>query len=315
MRIISLLPSITEIICELGFGDQLVGRSHGCDFPSHVESLPVLTKPKNLDLNANSREIDRQVKSLLEEGLSVYAVDADALAALQPDIIFTQDHCEVCAVSFTDVQQAVKDRVQTHTDVVSISPANLEEIYQSFFTIGRALQAESRAEQLAGRMQSGTDQIKRRVSGEKRKRILSIEWLDPLMTAGNWVPEIVDIAGGRNLFSEAGKHSPWADWDDICAADPDIILTMLCGYGFQQTERDLPVLTELSGWNRLQAVRGEEVYILDGHQYFNRPGPRILESTRILAEIFHPHLFEPAFLNKGWKKLHRGGTTGIDRST
>lgn len=303
MRIVSLLPSTTEIASSLGFTSSLAGRSHECDYPVSINRLPVLTKPKYTD-NGTSSEIDQRVKSLIENGLSVYEVDADLLAELKPDVILTQDHCEVCAVSLNDVEQAVKDWTnQNHTRIVSVSPANLEGIFESFRIIGDALGVENRALDMIEEMKQRLDIIKNTVHREKRKTVASIEWIDPLMTAGNWVPEIVEIAGGDHLFAEPGKHSPWIDWETIRNADPDLITVMPCGYRFQQTLDEIATLTSKPGWSELRAVKTGNVFLLDGNQYFNRPGPRIFDSTRVLAEIIHPNFFEPTFADTGWKQL------------
>lgn len=302
MRIVSLLPSTTEIATALGFQSNLVGRSHECDYPAALTHLPVLTKPKYPDKGSSS-EIDQRVKSLVENGLSVYEVNAELLSELKPDLILTQDHCEVCAVSVNDVKKAVKEWTrQSNTVIVSVSPVNLEGIFESFREIGKALAVEKRAGYLIEEMKQRLDIIRNTVLREKRKTVATIEWIDPLMTAGNWIPELVEIAGGDHLFAEAGKHSPWIDWEKIKTADPDLISIMPCGYNFDQTINEIDILTSKPGWKDLKAVKNDNVFILDGNQYFNRPGPRIFESTRILAEILHPHLFKPTFKNRGWKQ-------------
>ena len=303
MRIVSLLPSTTEIACALGMAEHLVGRSHECDYPASVTSLPVLTKPK-FSPNSNSRKIDKQVKELLTMGLSVYEVNTELLAELKPDIILTQDHCAVCAVSLPEVEAAVKNWTGNRkTHVVSVSPTNLSGIFQSILKIGQALYKMSKAQNLAGEMKERLEIIRSTVSREERKKVVSIEWIDPLMTAGNWIPELVEIAGGDHLLAEPGEHSPWIGWKDILEADPDLIIVMPCGYNFEQTEEELPLLTSRDDWDKLKAVKEKNVYLLEGNQFFNRPGPRIFESTRILAEILHPGHFKPTLKDIGWKRL------------
>ena len=303
MRIVSLLPSTTEIVCSLGMEEHLVGRSHECDYPASITSLPVLTKPKYIT-NGKSRDIDKQVKSLLEKGLSVYEVDAELLAELKPDVILTQDHCEVCAVSLPEVEAAVKNWTGNQkTQVVSVSPTDLNGIYQSILKIGEALQKKLKAQNLVEEMKERLDIIRSTVSGKVRKKVVSIEWIDPLMTAGNWIPELVEIAGGDHLLAEPGEHSPWIGWKDVLEADPDLIVIMPCGYNFEQTAEELPLLTSRDEWSELKAVKEKNVYLLEGNQYFNRPGPRIFESTRILAEILHPDHFKPTLKETGWKRL------------
>ncbi len=314
MRIVSLLPSTTEIAAALGFADALVGRSHECDYPERVHTLPALTRPKYPQQN-NSASTDREVKNLLEQGLSVYEVDADNLAALKPDIILTQDHCEVCAASLSDVTEALRSYTHSESvEVISVSPVSLNGIFESFLTIGKALNAPEKAQELVIEIRERLDIIRNTVYGEAKRSVVTIEWIDPLMTAGNWIPEITDIAGGEHLIAEAGKHSPWLQWETVLECDPDVLLVMPCGYSFEQTEKELHLLTDKPGWKDLKAVQDGEVYLLEGNQYFNRPGPRIFESTRILAEILHPGLFEPIHRGVGWKTLVNTKTGEIQNS-
>lgn len=299
MRIVSLLPSATEIICELGFEDQLVGRSHECDQPKSITNLPALTG-SSVKNSGNSSEIDKNIKSLLKNGLSIFNVNVDLLAKINPDIIFTQDHCEVCAVSLDNVTKAFNEYCGKNTEVVSLSPKNLSEVYQSIQTIGESLDAEEEASQLISNLQLRMDIIRNTVIGEPVKRVACLEWIEPLMTGGNWIPELLEIAGGEYLLSEPGKHSPWTDWEDVVAENPDVILIMPCGYDINQTLDEMQLLTQKEEWSSIKAVQDDEVYILDGNQYFNRPGPSIYESTRILGEILHPNLFKPIHHKKGW---------------
>lgn len=303
MRIISLLPSATEIICELGLEDQLVGRSHECENPPAVKNLPAVTD-SSVKNTGNSAEIDRNIKYLLENGLSIFHVKTDVLAELNPDIVITQDHCEVCAVSLNDVETAVQKYCKNDTEVVSLSPTNLSEIFDSFHTIGKVFGAGKRAEQLAEELKLRLDIIRNTVIGEPVKRVACIEWMEPLMTGGNWIPELLEITGADYLLSEPGKHSPWINWEHIVAENPDVILIMPCGYSIEQTVEEIHILTHKETWKDLKAVQNNEVYILDGNRYFNRPGPGIYESTRILGEILHPDLFKPVHHKDGWIRLN-----------
>lgn len=304
MRIVSLLPSVTEIICELGFEDQLVGRSHECDQPESIKELPALTD-STVKNTGNSSEIDQSIKSLLENGLSIFNVKAELLAEINPDIVFTQDHCEVCAVSLDVVKSAVNQYCGKHTEVISLSPTNLSEIYQSIQTIGKALDAEEKANELVKELRLRIDIIRNTVIGEPVKRVACLEWIEPLMTGGNWIPELLEIAGCEYLLSEPGKHSPWIDWEDVVAENPNVILVMPCGYDIAQTLNEMQLLTQKEEWDSIKAVQNDEVYILDGNQYFNRPGPTIYESTRILGEILHPDLFKPIHHKNGWIQFDR----------
>lgn len=303
-RIVSLLPSSTEIVCALGFRDRLVGRSHECDFPRGVEELPVCTEPK-VDLSGTSCEIDQKVKAILEQATSVYRVFAEVLEELRPDVVVTQSQCDVCAVSLKDVEAAVCSFVGSRPSLVSLEPNSLDDIWQDFRQVARTLGVPERGEQLVSHCRARMADIADRVeqAGAPRARVATIEWIDPPMAGGNWMPTLVEMAGAESLFGVAGEHSPWLEWDDVVAADPDCLLILPCGFGIERTERELPALSTREGWSSLRAVREGRVYLTDGHHYFNRPGPRVVESLEILAEILHPGLFEFGHEGRGWKRL------------
>ncbi len=302
MRIISLLPSATEIVSAIGKHDALVGRSHECDFPQEITSLPTCTAPK-FEPDGTSYEIDQRVKALLQEGLSVYRVDEEKLAELNPDIIITQDHCEVCAASVDEVKQAVRSRLGDHVRIISVSPTNLSEVISSIRTIAEAINAKKSAKQLLEQMKSELQQMQDRTINLRRPRVLAIEWLDPLMSAGNWVPELIQIAGGEPLAAEAGQHSPWMEWNQLKKLNPDIITLMPCGYSIEQTLSEISDFTSRRGWSDIHAVQNKQVFLVDGNQYFNRPGPRLVDSAQILAEILHPSLFRNGNSHNGWINL------------
>lgn len=290
-RIVSLIASATEIVCALGARDQLVGRSHECDFPPDVEALPALTEPK-FSVKGSSGEIDQRVKTILEQGTSVYRVFADELKALAPDVIVTQDQCEVCAVSLRDVEAAVCEWVGAPANLVSLKPDCLADIWKDIQRVGDALGRPDDAHRLIGGMQERMNDLATRAHHEtSRPKVACIEWVDPLMAAGNWMPELVEMAHGENVFGEAGKHSPWIEWDAIRAADPDIIVILPCGYDLPRTLEDAELLNVKPGYSQLKAVRNGHVYAVDGNQYFNRPGPRIADSLDILCQIMRPALF------------------------
>jgi iron complex transport system substrate-binding protein len=304
MRIVSLLPSTTEIVAALGKQDNLVGRSHECDFPEGVTSLPSCTEPK-FNPDGSSYEIDERVKALLQEGLSVYRVDEEKLAALNPDLIITQDHCEVCAASVDEVKRAVQARLGDHVEVVSVSPTDLSSVVESIRTIAEAINAEETAKTLTESMKSRLQKIQQKTAELSRPNVLAIEWMDPLMSAGNWIPELIQLAGGNPLGIAAGEHSPYQEWGTVQKYNPDIITVMPCGYSIQQTLSEISDLTSRQGWNNLGAVKNNQIYILDGNQYFNRPGPRLVDSTQILAEITHPSIFRKGKTHHGWLNLWR----------
>lgn len=306
-RIVSLLPSTTEIVCALDMEKILVGRSHECDYPPSVRNLPSCTEPK-FEPDGTSYQINERVKVLLQEGLSVYRVDAGKLASLEPDIIITQDHCEVCAASLPEVKEAVQTLLNKEIEILSVSPTDLSGVYDSFKAVADTVGVPENGKELVASMKSKLDYIRQRTVASPVKTLCCLEWLDPLMTAGNWVPELVEIAGGQALGASAGEHSPWFSMEKLSAADPEQIAIMPCGYSIEQTLEEIESLTKRDGWEQLQAVRDEEIYILDGNRYFNRPGPRLVDSARILTEILHPEKFESKYKQQGWIKLKKQPT-------
>jgi len=301
LRIASLLPSMTEIACALGFLPNLVGRSHECDFPSEVAQLPVCTAPK-CSLEGSSREIDERVRSLVAEGLSVYRVDAELLRALAPDVVLTQDQCAVCAASLQDVEAALCAWLDARPRLVSLAPATLADVIGDVVRVADALGAPERGRGLRSLLEGRIARIAERSAGSRRPTVACIEWTDPLMAAGNWLPELVARAGGESLFGEAGKHSRFMDWEELRAADPEVIVALPCGFDLARTRREMKPLVAQSGWRELSAVRAGRVYLTDGNAYFNRPGPRMAESLEILAEILHPELFAFGYAGRAFER-------------
>jgi iron complex transport system substrate-binding protein len=301
-RIVSLIASATEIVCALGFERDLVGRSHECDYPPSVKSLPQLTSPK-FKVEGSSLEIDQRVKSIVEEALSVYRVDARMLEELKPTHIITQSHCEVCAVSLKDVERAVCQLTGSRPVLVSLEPNSLDDVWADIRRVGEALGASEQAEQLIDKLQGRMDDIVQRTHWlDSNPGVAYIEWLDPLMAGGNWMPELVQKAGGVNIFGEAGKHSPWMTWDELVMEDPDIIFVSPCGFEIPRVLQEMHLLSDKPEWKSLKAVAGNMVFVADGNQYFNRPGPRLAESLEILAEIIHPNVFHFGHEGSGWMR-------------
>ena len=267
--------------------------------PAEVARLPSLTEPKFL-VTGTSYDINARVKAIVQEGLSVYRVDAERLEALRPDIIVTQDQCDVCAVSLKDVEAALCAWGGRKVEIVSLKPDALADIWEDITKVARALgrerQGKRLVEELKARMVSIAEQSG---AARTRPRGAMIEWVDPLMAGGNWMPELVQLAGGENLFGVAGQPSPWLDWDEVVTADPDLILVHPCGFDMARTLQML-LLEHRSGWRELKALRRGRIFIADGNKYFNRPGPRIVESLEIMAEIFHPELFPTRHEGEGW---------------
>jgi iron complex transport system substrate-binding protein len=293
MRIISLLASATEMVAALGCLDQMVGRSHECDYPPEVYALPVVSAVQ-IDINASSAQIDAQVKQLAQEqrepqdpalkALSIYAIDVDKLQELRPDVIFTQTQCEVCAVSERDVTRAIAQLTGLNPHVVSLSPYRLQDVWEDMLRVGWALGKRDQAQALVEKYQQRLADLAVKTSAFGAKPgVAVLEWLDPLMGAGNWTPELVACAGGKNVFGEIGQHTPWLAWEELQAADPDVIVLSPCGYTLERAMQDVPLLQNHSAWADLQAVRNGKVYAIDGNQYLNRSGPRLVESAELLA--------------------------------
>ncbi len=277
MRIISLLASATEMVAALGCLDQMVGRSHECDYPPEVLALPVVSTVQ-IDINTSSAQIDAQVKQLAQEkrepenpalkALSIYAIDVDKLQELRPDVIFTQTQCEVCAVSERDVIQAIARLTGLQPLVVSLSPYRLQDVWEDVLRVGQALGKHNQAQTLVEKYQQRLTNLAVKTAAFGAKpRVAVLEWLDPLMGAGNWTPELVAYAGGENIFGEIGHHTPWLTWEE------------------------------------LQAVNHGRVYAIDGNQYLNRSGPRLVDSAELLARVIWGERL-PIFVdNNGWQHV------------
>ena len=305
MKIVSLLPSSTEIVCRLGFREQLVGISHECDYPVSVQGLPILTKPRFSPLGS-SQHIDKSVQNLLKSGLSVYEVNTYLLKDLAPELIITQAQCEACAVSLNDVKEAVSDWVGNKPDIISLEPNYLEEVWSDFERVGKALNnlesyfnLKSEIEQRLATLKENSQKL------GKKPTVLCVEWIDPLMIAANWVPELVNIAGGINILSKPGSHSHIFKWDEIVETNPDFIIMMPCGFNIDRTLEEIDILKKKPDWLNLKAVKLNQVFVVDGNQYFNRPGPRLVESAEILFEIFNCNENTVKIFEKSWIRIEK----------
>lgn len=305
-RIVSLLPSATEIVAALGLAHCLVGRSHQCDFPQGVERLPPLSSTK-VRTDQTSAAIDAQVNEILARAVSVYDVDVQTLRALQPDVILTQTQCAICAVTPADLDAALCDWPTAGGGraprLVSLEPDDLDGVWADIRKVGAALGARDAAETLVAQLQARLRALGQQVAHRPRPTVAALEWFAPLMAGGNWMPELIEAAGGTSLFAQAGQHSPWLDWADLAAADPDVILLLPCGFRLGESLADLPALQAHPLWPTLTAVREGRVYAIDGHHYFNRPGPRLVESAEIVAEILHPEACDFGHRGTGWVRV------------
>jgi iron complex transport system substrate-binding protein len=287
VRIVSLLPAATDIVAELGLIAQLAGRTHECDWPPEaVAGVPVVTGADFAPDDLSSREISDAVGGATHSGSSLYTLDTDALAELRPDVVLTQDLCDVCAVSYAKVTRTVR-LLDADTRVLSLEPRTLDDVLDCLVTVGDLLGVRERAEQRRAELRERLDRVPRLTAGRARPRVVAIEWLDPLWPAGHWVPEQITCAGGEPLLATPGEHTKPMTWDAVRAARPDVVLVLPCGFPPERTLREQELLTGLPGWAELPAVRTGSVWVLDGPAYFNRPGPRVVRGAEVLAHVLH----------------------------
>jgi iron complex transport system substrate-binding protein len=286
-RIASLLPSTTEMVCLLGLRERLVGISHECDFPASVRGLPVLTAAK-VDAKARSVEIDHQVREVVANGLSVYRIDEEKLHELQPDLILTQDACAVCAVSFAEVQAAARKLLGAPAEIVSLSPLRLEDVLQDILRVARAAGVADRGNEVVARLRERLDELRARTASAQRPRVLALEWMDPPMPAGHWTPELLRMAGGDPVLGREGQPTRRVTWEQIVEAAPEVLLVIPCGFKVSQSLLEMPVVVDRLA--ATPAVRQDRVFVADGNAYFNRPGPRLVESAEIALAAIHPEL-------------------------
>ena len=291
MRICSLLPSATEIVFSLRLGDQLVAVTHECDFPAEATRLPKITRSSIDHSGSSSRQIDTHIAQALHRGSSIYELDQELLKELDPDLILTQELCDVCAVAYGAVQEAVRV-LDGERKILSLEPTSLGDILQSIQQVGQFTGLPERAAHLLKELQKRIDRVRTvAASASHQPRVFAMEWLDPPFVAGHWVPEMVDLAGGSDGLGRRGSPSFTASWDQIAAYSPEIIVLMPCGFDLDRTIKEVDRVGFPDEWYRLEAVRSGQVYAVDGSAYFNRPGPRIVDGLEILAEIIQPQLF------------------------
>lgn len=295
MRIVSLLPAATEWICAFGGGGALVGRSHECDYPPEIQDRPVVTAP-TYEAEGDSVAIDDAVQAKVQDGLSLYDVNLDRLRALEPDLIVTQDQCDVCAVSRTELDARLAEWTGGTPEVVSMQPTTLKAVLDEALRLGRTMDRFERAMQVIGDLEAKLKRLRDRIGVDRRTdpdtlpTVACIEWLEPLMVAGHWMPDVVEMAGGRAVLSTDGEPTRRVDWGSFREANPDVIACMPCGFMIEETRRDLHYLTERAGWGELDAVRHGRVALLDGNAYYNRPGVRLYRAVEVLASVLYPAL-------------------------
>ncbi len=289
MRIASLLPSSTEICYALGFGDELVAVSHECDYPPDAQSKPKLTRAR-VDSGLSSREIDRQVSSALHETGSLYDLDFDLLARLQPDLILTQQLCDVCAVSYEYVKDAVRG-LRFSPQVVNLEPTRVADIFENIRTVGRLAGRTAQAEKFIASLEKRVERV-RKMTGDlpTRPRTFLMEWIDPPYCGGHWNGELVEMAGGIDRLARIGEPSARLPWKEVAEFAPEVVVISCCGFSLDRALRETPRLDLVPEWRELPAVQEHRVFVADGNQFFSRPGPRIVESLEMLAVMIHPEL-------------------------
>lgn len=289
MRVVSLLPSATEMVHFAGASGSLVGVTHECDYPRSVEKLPKLTASKIDHHSMTSAEIDEEVGRLSDEG-SIYALDAKLLEELSPDLIVTQGLCEVCAVSENVVEKAVAG-MPGRPDILSLNPTSLDEVLEDAVRVGDALGRGDEARSKVAALRERLARIEKSVSDLPRPKVGCIEWLEPPFSAGHWVPEMVRLGGGEDILADPGEASRRMDWEDVFEASPEVLVLMPCGFDVERTMKEVHVLAERPGWKDIPAFRNDRIWVVDANSCFSRPAPRLVEGVEILGRVFHPEAF------------------------
>lgn len=298
MRVISLLASGTEIVSALGTGEMLVGRSHECDNPEWVKSLPVCTAPA-FDISVPSGEIDAEVRRRLKAGEPFYHVNTDLIRELRPDLLITQAHCEVCAVTPDDVERAGCGALARQ--VLALSAGSLGGIYEGVTVLAAALDRPQAGVELVVQMRRRINAVTQAVRDRSAPTVVMLEWMDPIFSMGNWGPELVEASNGNVLLGTAGMHSQAIPWEQVRQADPDYLIVAPCGFDLARTRLEVPILEALPGWSALRAVKRGQVALADGNKYFNRSGTTVVETVEILAEILHGHRVTPKGHAGAWQ--------------
>ncbi|MBI3805436.1 MAG: cobalamin-binding protein [Nitrospirae bacterium] len=292
MRIVSFLPSATEMVCALGLGDQLVGITHECDYPAEVRSKPVVVRSAIEMKGLTSQQVDEAVSRMMKAGQSLYVVDETVLKKLAPDLIVTQDLCQVCAPSGNEVGRVVKF-LSAPPKILWMTPKSLAEIFENIRELGEATGRTDAASDLLRDLNARVETISRKAAGlPRRPRVFCMEWLSPPYNAGHWMPELVERAGGIDALAQKGKDSTRVAWEEILDYDPEVLVLSPCGFNLEEVLRQVALLTRYPEWERLSAVREGRVYAVDANSYFARPGPRVVDGLALLAALIHPEEFD-----------------------
>jgi iron complex transport system substrate-binding protein len=290
VRIASLLASGTELVCALGAGDELVARSHECDTPAWVTHLPPASRPA-FDVSGTSAQIDARVRERLRAGQPLYEIDEALLTRLAPDVLITQTHCEVCAVTPSDLDRQAPSLCRQQ--VVALETGTLAAILDGFSAVARVIHREGESALLREELEARLSAVQRRVAGLSQPTVVCLEWIDPPYPMSNWAPALVEIAGGQPLLAAAGAHSQPTPWDAVRAADPDVLIVAPCGFSLDRTLEEMPALANFPGFADLQAVRTGRVYAADGNRHFNRSSPTLFSTPELIAEMLYPGLVTP----------------------
>ncbi|MEE9575676.1 MAG: cobalamin-binding protein [Gammaproteobacteria bacterium] len=290
MRIVSLLPSATEVICSLGLREYLVGVTHECDYPADVVGLPIVTK-SIIPHDASSIEIDQLVRSQLETTTALYSLDVELLELLQPDIIVTQALCEVCAVSEAEIEETIC-QLSKNPKVLNLEPMCLKDVLDTLLLVGEETGQQDFTDSVIKALNHRIDRVRALTENHIEKsaypKVAFLEWIDPPFNAGHWTPELIEMAGGIDCLGNKHRPSETTLWDDVLEAQPDVMFIACCGFSMERAAKDIPILQSNEGWKDLPCVKNKRVYLSDGNSYFNRPGPRLVDSLEIIANALHP---------------------------
>ncbi len=290
MKIYSFIPSATEMLYALGLGDQLCGVTHECDHPPAARGKPVAIRSLRDTSRMSQREIDEMVVESMSHGHGLYTIDKAMLRENPPDVVITQELCDVCSVSLREVLSTISDLSES-CQVVSLRPRGLGGVLEDIVTVGKACGAEPAAEGLVRSLEVRIRRVRERAEGLPRPRVFCVEWFDPVFASGHWVPEMVGIAGGKDSLGQAGRDSRKIPWELVVAYDPEVLVLMPCGFDVGRTAEDVPLLSKNEGWRSIAAVRAGAVYATDGSAYFSRPGPRLVDGLELLSRMIHPETF------------------------
>jgi iron complex transport system substrate-binding protein len=307
LRIASLISSGTEILFALGLGKSIVAVSHECDFPPEAAAKPKATI-SHVDSSQPSQAIDKQVQALAASRAALYELDHEQLIALVPDLIVTQAQCDVCSVRYADVMALVREHDRLNdTKVLALNPQSLEDVFEDIRKVGAATEKVTEATTFISSLRRRVERIQCKtqfLAATAQPRVICIEWIKPLMLAANWVPELIEIAGGRCALTVGGQHSTYSSWDNVIRYDPEVVVVMPCGFSLQRTVLEATSLASWNAWQTLSAVRENRVFAVDGNNFFNRSGPRLVDSLELLAHLLHPTRFDPpGDLTGAWRKL------------